>query len=49
MVFRKYREIEIKRMKVGMGLLRCRSCSRNSKVGCRVAWRRGFVGYVHRR
>ena len=47
-VFREYRGFEIRRRKVGMKLVRCRSCSRNSKVGCRVALHRDFVGYVHR-
>ena len=48
MVFREYRGFGIRRRNVGMKLGRCRNCSRNSKVGCRVALRRDFVGYVHR-
>ena len=48
MVFREYRGFKIRRKKVGVKFLRCRSCNMNSRVGCRVGLRRGFVGYVHR-
>ena len=48
MVFREYRRFEIGRMKVGMRLPRCRSCNRNSRVGCHVVLRRGFVDYERR-
>ena len=48
MVFHVYRGFEIEQKRVGMRLVRCRSCNMNSRVGCRVGLRRGFVGYVHR-